>query len=780
MSIDITRRVAVFGVSNIPKSAHAAQTTSDVDVHQLTLRDASAVKIPPNVLTLQTTGYHKAADGGAAHYRRVNVEPSHTGKFKSTDGGWWEIADEEISGKQLGLQLDGVALEAADVEAAVRTAGILGRRLRFSPKDIAKIERGLKLPVHDVDWGGMTIDASQIESGVAVSLVPAQDSSNKRLDTWRGLRLLGPDTKATAGSGDTAVDGLLIEGRPAGATTGNTAFTAFYDLVIVGFRDGLIFGNSTWLNKFYNFRIAKCNRTGINFGTARAEAGENLSFFGGDIEDCRNRHGTAVCAYFPDGCYANVFFYATSFDYSDLLIVHHGGQCYLTGSHFENNSQNPMIKVQVSPGRGPVLLEATSCNWVQGPLGQSGTTEAENGRKCLVEVSNGWSEVIIRGGAWQRGGKASTEFVAVTGNATPRVRIDGLDLQVGPGTTAKLPSLGSYLSLIPKRSFSTAPNAWRAEGAVNFVRNGSYAGGESPQVLPADFRIYGATNGTLQWSVRYDSTSGKPTMFLRLRGIPSSDGAFGFYLLPGLGLDVAEYQQFELRSYVRATSPSRETFGVGGKIEAHDRSSAVVAESVAAHKPTPDRRKFEVSPLSVPPTARTLQAAIYINFFKGKELDAELAIDTPTLTLTNAALDEQICANPAADWPAARHIIDMTSYRSSGACLRITNNGIGNYGLYTDVRLNAETTRRWMMLVGWIKFLSRATGSAGLHVRFRDTHGSFLASADLPPLLTEAKDYTQHGGLIAVPAGASEARIYCWTEALDGTVVFDDVALWFV
>lgn len=57
---------------------------------------------------VQTEGYSSAGDGGAALYKRVASQPTHTGKFQSADGAWWELADQPLNVKMFGARGDGV------------------------------------------------------------------------------------------------------------------------------------------------------------------------------------------------------------------------------------------------------------------------------------------------------------------------------------------------------------------------------------------------------------------------------------------------------------------------------------------------------------------------------------------------------------------------------------------------------------------------------------------------------------------------------------------------
>lgn len=68
---------------------------------------AEEAKIDSASPSIHIEGYYTAGDGGGAQYRRVFGEPAHSGKIKSADGAWWELADESINVLQFGAVADG-------------------------------------------------------------------------------------------------------------------------------------------------------------------------------------------------------------------------------------------------------------------------------------------------------------------------------------------------------------------------------------------------------------------------------------------------------------------------------------------------------------------------------------------------------------------------------------------------------------------------------------------------------------------------------------------------
>lgn len=60
-----------------------------------------------NDLFVRTSGYYAPGDGGGALYKRVTSEPSHSGKFQSSDGTWWELSEPFPNNRMFGAKVDG-------------------------------------------------------------------------------------------------------------------------------------------------------------------------------------------------------------------------------------------------------------------------------------------------------------------------------------------------------------------------------------------------------------------------------------------------------------------------------------------------------------------------------------------------------------------------------------------------------------------------------------------------------------------------------------------------
>ncbi len=63
---------------------------------------AAAQNIPVIRHTLRVGGRYQIADQGNALWRRVATAPTHTAKFQSLDGGWWELSENRVDVRMFG------------------------------------------------------------------------------------------------------------------------------------------------------------------------------------------------------------------------------------------------------------------------------------------------------------------------------------------------------------------------------------------------------------------------------------------------------------------------------------------------------------------------------------------------------------------------------------------------------------------------------------------------------------------------------------------------------
>ncbi|MEM7210451.1 MAG: hypothetical protein AAF479_00945 [Pseudomonadota bacterium] len=99
-----------------------ANSTVTVDPANFETRaQAVAADIDPGIMFVRTAGFATRSDGGGALYHRADVEPTHTMKFQSNDGAFWEFVAENgtVNEKQAGGVGDGVADDTQAIQAAI-------------------------------------------------------------------------------------------------------------------------------------------------------------------------------------------------------------------------------------------------------------------------------------------------------------------------------------------------------------------------------------------------------------------------------------------------------------------------------------------------------------------------------------------------------------------------------------------------------------------------------------------------------------------------------------
>lgn len=67
----------------------------------------ASLSVPVGITALRVNGYTTPGDGGGALYKKVGSEPSHSGKFQSADGSWWEVAEDYLNPLQFGAKGNG-------------------------------------------------------------------------------------------------------------------------------------------------------------------------------------------------------------------------------------------------------------------------------------------------------------------------------------------------------------------------------------------------------------------------------------------------------------------------------------------------------------------------------------------------------------------------------------------------------------------------------------------------------------------------------------------------
>jgi hypothetical protein len=145
---------------------------------------------------LRTAGYAEVGDGGASLYKKVNSEPSHSGKVQSADGSWWELVSEDgkIYAEQFGaFSSNTYAANDTALTAAISALGSVSNTLSFATTG-TYLASALT-----VSTNGVTLE---IPSGVVLeNALPTTDSF---MLTWSGTN----GTICGGGTIDGGADGI--------------------------------------------------------------------------------------------------------------------------------------------------------------------------------------------------------------------------------------------------------------------------------------------------------------------------------------------------------------------------------------------------------------------------------------------------------------------------------------------------------------------------------------------------------------------------------------------
>jgi len=95
--------------------------------------------LPSDISTIYVRGHTTEGIGGA-NYRRVNLEPTHAGKFQDTASQWWEINESEVTPMMFGASQD-----SSDNGPAINLALALGRKVIVPDGAELQIETSVSL-----------------------------------------------------------------------------------------------------------------------------------------------------------------------------------------------------------------------------------------------------------------------------------------------------------------------------------------------------------------------------------------------------------------------------------------------------------------------------------------------------------------------------------------------------------------------------------------------------------------------------------------------------------
>lgn len=206
----------------------------NVSAEELRLQNTRATAIsasfPGSVNFIVTSGYTSVGDGGAALYKRVAVEPSHGGKFQSSDGSWWEISVDRVNPEMFGVDPTGNTSAVTNFQMALNYFGPKGGVL-YADK-VYLIDSNLNIP------NNVCLKMRVVETGLGqVSQQIFNNSSKLKISSSATITLK---------SGSSFEGGIVIRANMAGpeqnsanyagvAFTADGNYTKISNSVIIGF-----------------------------------------------------------------------------------------------------------------------------------------------------------------------------------------------------------------------------------------------------------------------------------------------------------------------------------------------------------------------------------------------------------------------------------------------------------------------------------------------------------------------------------------------------------------
>ncbi|WP_315920456.1 hypothetical protein [Mesorhizobium sp. SP-1A] len=202
----------------------AAQAAADAaaavaSAPQWAFKDKSAAAlfnpaVPPAFISL--AGYGAAGDGGAAVYKKVAVEPTHTGKVQDGAGNWYELATDRPHVAMFGGGTGTPATDGAAFErmiAYVRLLNLKGIDI-FAPPGTYQMSAGVDLPTGN-RWHlrGVRLDFTGVANG---ALVPMYVGQNNTHVACRGAKVGIPNLAANVSKGQFIVPFATPHGMKSG------------------------------------------------------------------------------------------------------------------------------------------------------------------------------------------------------------------------------------------------------------------------------------------------------------------------------------------------------------------------------------------------------------------------------------------------------------------------------------------------------------------------------------------------------------------------------------
>ena len=437
--IDIlSRQMAIKAAAAATQAASAASSASSTAAAAAgvtaalsnTPLGAASASVSTNSLTMTTTGYATAGDGGHGLYRRVAAQPSHMARFRSTDrylpsgatdatnGGWWELvpANGEINILQFGAKGNCVAGTGGAVSAS-------GTAFTAGSAAFTSADAGKTIAIAGAGTGGATLvtTIAAYVSGTAVTLAAAAST------TVSGTAFAyGTDDTAAFQSAYSALaagtfSSLIVPNKVYlvnGAITLNQQVMTGWTVRHAS-QGGCTMMQAADNTPFYSFTVDimhSCTFTGGTYQWVGSQAGKQSSavfywfgYSGGgskSIFQCRFENMRCYGGYWT-------FRSETALFWGNLVqqVTHSsvGGFAYISGS--AGNPRNVFDTVYITGGAaGEYLFKAAAC-----------TNFYEH-----VEVNGSAAGFLTDGGGgWHQGRHVAMEVMNFTTNTTIFNNING-------------------------------------------------------------------------------------------------------------------------------------------------------------------------------------------------------------------------------------------------------------------------------------------------------------------------------------------------------------------
>lgn len=228
---------------------------------------------------------------------------------------------------------------------------------------------------------------------------------------------------------------------------------------VQGFYENVYIGQkSVYLLRFHSPIVGRSWYRNWTFDCV-ADAGENISFFGGCGFNCQNAAKNAVDIYVtPNGQHLDLYLYGYSQDYNNVDFEMYTGSIAKFGGHNENNSTQPYAKLTYTPEKKRAALYLSN---VMLDGGNDWAQEAGNTGKPVWFETNG--PVILRGsgGSWGKFGKM--RGIKLISALTPTIRASITGVHFDMQADVDYIDFGDVNPLI-NRDFSTGNLArWKEE-----------------------------------------------------------------------------------------------------------------------------------------------------------------------------------------------------------------------------------------------------------------------------------------------------------------------------